>query len=53
MTKIEIQKDIDNNRNEIQRFLTSELPIDIIRFNIEILSSRNERLIKQLDEVIY
>ena len=49
MGKTEIQKQIDKNRDEIQRFLSSELPLDIIRFNIRILSSRNERLIKQLN----
>ena len=45
-----IQKRIDNNRDEIQRFLSSELPLDIIKFNITIISNRNERLIKKLKQ---
>ncbi len=49
MDKTDIQKQIDENRDKIQRFLSSELPIDLIRFHIRILSSRNERLIKQLN----
>ena len=50
MDKIEIQKSIDKNRDEIQKYLSSELPLDIIYYNTRILSSRNERLIKQLNE---
>lgn len=50
MDKAEIQESINKNRDEIQRFLSSELPLDIIEFNIKILSNRNERLIKQLNK---
>jgi len=49
MTEKEILKKIDSNRNEINSFLSSELPLDIIYFNIRNLARSNERLIKDLN----
>lgn len=43
-----IKAKIDKNREEIDKFLSVDLPIDIIYFNIRRLSSSNERLIKSL-----
>jgi len=50
MDNMQLREQINKNRNEIDKLLSSELPIDIIKFNIEILSARNERFIKQLTE---
>lgn len=50
MTKKEISTQIDKNREEINRLLHVDLPIDVIYHNVRILSSRNERLINQLKE---
>ena len=49
MTDQEIRIAIEKNRDEINNFLLSELPLDIIYFNVRILAARNERLIKQLN----
>jgi hypothetical protein len=43
-----IKAKIEKNRNEIDRFLGVDLPLDIIYFNVRRLSASNERLIKQL-----
>ena len=49
MTKAEIQTKIDKNRDEIQSFLCTDLPIAIVKFNITRLSRSNERLIEKLN----
>ena len=43
-----IKEDIDKNRDQIDKFLNSNLPLEVIYYNIRILSERNERLIKEL-----
>lgn len=48
MTRAEIQENIDRNRNEIDKFLGVDLPLDIIYFNVRRLSQSNERLIEKL-----
>lgn len=40
---------IEKNRKEIERFLNVDLPLDIVYFNIRILSASNEKLIKKLN----
>lgn len=45
-----IKVKIDKNREEIDKFLNVDLPLDIIYFNIRRLSASNERLIKQLSQ---
>jgi len=50
MDNAQLREQINKNRDEIEKLLSSELPIDIVKFNIEILSARNERFIKQLKE---
>lgn len=42
----EIQDKIKKNREEINRFLHMDLPLDILYFNIRRLSANNEKLIK-------
>ena len=51
MTILEIDKAIENNRDEINNYLLSELPLDIIYFNVRILAARNEELIKKYNEL--
>lgn len=48
MNRKEIYDKIQKNRNEINRLLSADLPIDIISHNINILAQRNERLIDEL-----
>ena len=43
-----IKVKIDKNREEIDRFLNADLPLDIIYFNIRRLSASNERLLSKL-----
>lgn len=44
----EMQKKIDRNRDIIERFLSVDLPIDIIYLNIRTLAKQNERLIEKI-----
>lgn len=48
MNKEEIEAKIEKNRNEIQKFLNSDLPLDIVYFNVRIFAKMNERLIEKL-----
>lgn len=48
MSQQEILNKISKNRDEIERFLNSDVPLSIIKFNIKRLSMRNEKLIKLL-----
>lgn len=43
------EKQIESNRDQIGKFLDSELPLEIIYHNIRILSRQNEKLIKAMD----
>jgi len=52
MEEQEIKAKIEKNREEIDRFLHVDLPLDIIYFNIRRLSASNERLLKQLESLI-
>lgn len=45
-----IQNRISKNREEINKFLNVDLPLDIIYYNVRILTARNERLTKQLNK---
>jgi hypothetical protein len=44
-----IEDKISKNRDEINNFLSIDLPLEIVYFNIRRLSASNERLIKQLN----
>ena len=50
MTKEEIQKKIDKNREEINNLMHVDLPLDIIYFNVRRLARSNERLIEMLNQ---
>ena len=49
MKKEEIQNKINKNRDLIDRFVRSELDLNIIYMNVRILARRNEKLIDQLN----
>jgi hypothetical protein len=50
-SKKELENHISKNRDEIDKFLSADLPIEIISFNIKRLSKTNERLIKEIQEI--
>jgi hypothetical protein len=50
INKEAIRAKIEKNRNEIDRFLGVDLPLEIVYFNVRRLSASNERLIKQLND---
>lgn len=43
-----IKVKIDKNRDEINYWLNGDYPLDVVYMRIRMLSSQNERLIKQL-----
>lgn len=43
-----IKAKIDKNRDEINYWLNGDYPLDVVYMRIRMLSSQNERLIKQL-----
>lgn len=51
LTKEELQIAINKNREEINKFLHSNLPPDIIQFIIQRLSNTNTRHINQIKEL--
>lgn len=50
MTSIEIKAKIDKNREEIDKLLNNDLPLDLVYFNIRKLAASNDRLTKQLTD---
>ncbi len=40
------KKKVAKNRDEIHNFLSADLPLDIIYFNVRRLAAQNERLTK-------
>lgn len=45
---VKIKAKIDKNRDEINYWLNGDYPLDVVYMRIRMLSSQNERLIKQL-----
>lgn len=51
MSKQKIEQQIESNRNQIDKILNSDLPLDLVYFNIRILAKMNEKLIKKLNDL--
>jgi len=49
MTNEQIERKVNDNRDMIQKLLSSDLPINIIHDTIKLLALRNERLLNQLN----
>lgn len=47
-SEITLQNRIDKNRNEIDKWLNGDYPLEIIYMRIKMLSAQNEKLISQL-----
>jgi len=48
MTKLELQIKVDKNREEIDRLLCSDFPLDLLYIRVYMLTSQNERLIVRI-----
>ena len=46
-----LRKRIDKNRDEIDKWLNGDYPLDLVYMRIRMLSAQNERLISQLKAV--
>lgn len=51
LCKVALQKKIDKNRDEIDKWLNGDYPLDLVYMRIRMLSAQNERLISQLKAV--
>lgn len=51
LCKVALQKRIDNNREEINKWLGGDYPLELVYMRIRMLSSQNDRLISQLKNV--
>lgn len=49
--RINIQKRIDKNRDEIEKWLNGDYPIDIVYMRIRMLAAQNKILIDQLKNI--
>jgi len=51
LSKVTLQERIDKNRDEINRWLNTDCPLDLVYMRIRMLSAQNERLISQLKDI--
>jgi hypothetical protein len=51
LCEVALRKRIDKNRDEIDKWLNGDYPIDLVYMRIRMLSAQNERLISQLKDV--
>lgn len=48
--KITLMKRIDKNRDEIERLLSKDIPLELLYIRINMLSTQNKRLTQRLKE---
>lgn len=51
LCKVALQKRIDKNRDEIDKWLSGDYPLDLVYMRIRMLSAQNEKLISQLKDI--
>lgn len=51
LCEVALRKRIDKNRDEIDKWLNGDYPLDLVYMRIRMLSAQNERLISQLKAV--
>lgn len=51
LCEVALQRRIDKNRDEIDKWLNGDYPLDLVYMRIKMLSAENERLISQLKAV--
>ena len=53
LCEVALRKRIDKNRDEIDKWLNGDYPLDLVYMRIRMLSAQNERLISQLKAISY
>jgi hypothetical protein len=51
VSKEDLLKRINNNRDEIERWLNGDYPLDIVYAQIKYLSDKNESLITEIKQI--
>ena len=51
LCEVDLRKRIDKNRDEIDKWLNGDYPLELVYMRIRMLSAQNERLISQLKSV--
>lgn len=53
LCEVALRKRIDKNRDEIDKWLNGDYPLDLVYMRIRMLSDQNDRLISQLKAISY
>ncbi len=52
LSQSDLHKKIDKNRDEINKWLSGNYPLDVVYMRIRMLSAQNDRLISQLKKEV-